>query len=208
MITIQSNIQVVIQQNMDSIGKITKGKDDFLRTVATVMVGKIRERVHMKGKASDGSQIGTYSAAYMRVRTGLYSDSKVVKSGKTAGRLLSAGTFSKRRIYQLDLSAGQFSNDRDGKYKYQKRTDGAERPKYNRGIDRTVILSLTRQQESDMTVIATSSGYGIGYNNPVNYQKSQWEEKMYKKEIWNLTTEEMDFVMQTATKFSTDAFPG
>ncbi len=205
MFTVQSNIQVVVKQNIDSVNKIISGKDEFLRTVATIMVGKIRERVHVKGQASNGSQIGKYSDAYMRVRTGLYSDSKVVKSGKTAGKLLSAGKKSKRRVYDLDLTGGQYSSGTGSKYKYEKLTGGPERPKYNRGIDRTVILSLTRQMESDLTVVATSTGYGIGYNNPFNYQKSQWAEAKYKKEIWNLTKEEKDFVMETANKFATDA---
>lgn len=200
MFTIQSNIHIVVGQNIENINKIVSGKDAFLRGMAVMMVGKIRERVHEKGQASDGTQIGKYSAAYMRVRTGLYSDSKVVKTGNTAGKLLSAGKQSKRRVYDLDFSGGQYSSGRSSTYKYEKLTDGPERPKYNRGIDRTVILSLTRYMEKDMAVIATADGYGIGYNNNFNYQKSQWNEKRYKKSIWNLTDSEKEIVLKEADK--------
>lgn len=200
MITIQSNIQVIVGQNIENINKIVSGKDAFLRGMAVNMIGNIRERVHERGLASDGTQIGKYSAAYMRVRTGLYNDSKVQKSGKEAGKLKSAGKVSKRRVYDLDLSGGQYSTGRSTTYKYEKLTDGPERPKYNRGIDRTVILSLTRSMEKDMTVIATADGYGIGYNDNVNYQKSQWQEKRYKKPIWNLTQSEKETVIKEADK--------
>lgn len=48
--------------------------------------------------------------------------------------------------------------------------------RYNRSSDTKVVISLTRQLENDWSVIATSRGYGIGFKNPFNVQKSIWAE--------------------------------
>jgi len=179
MITIKTNIGEVVGRNIEKI--ISINNDSIIKPVAIMMVGIIRKRVHEDGIASDGGQIGKYSDAYMRVRTGLYNYSKVVKAGKTAGKLKSAGVFSK------------------GKNK------GSERPKFNRGTDRKVILSLTRQMENDMTIIATKKGYGIGYTNQQNFDKSQWVEKNYNKSIWNLTNSEKEQVSSIVNQLVRDA---
>lgn len=63
--------------------------------------------------------------------------------------------------------------------------------RYNRGADTKVILSLSRQMENDLSVTPLSDGYGIGYKNNFNYQKSQWlQDNTYKKPIWLQTIEE------------------
>lgn len=69
--------------------------------------------------------------------------------------------------------------------------------KYNRTADPRVVLSLTRQMENDFTTGAdnseptkTNKGYGIGFKNPVNFQKSQWCEETYGKPIYRFTTNE------------------
>lgn len=69
--------------------------------------------------------------------------------------------------------------------------------KYNRTADPRVILSLTRQMENDFTSGAdnteptkTNKGYGIGFKNPVNFQKSQWCEETYGKPIYKFTSNE------------------
>jgi len=48
------------------------GYDTVLRTVATSLLGDVKNRIHEDGKAADGSQIGTYSKGYMVVRTNSY----------------------------------------------------------------------------------------------------------------------------------------
>ena len=77
----------------------------------------------------------------------------------------------KLRIHEKGLNAkgsaiGKYSNTY---LKYRQR-------KHNRSADSKVIISLTRQLENDWSVIATSKGYGIGFKNPFNYQKSIWIE--------------------------------
>ncbi len=80
-----------------------------------------------------------------------------------------------------------------------------DRPKYNRTADTKVIASLTRQMENDLSVIPVGKGYGIGYNNPLNYQKSQWVEQTYKKKIWALTEGEKELIVTVANEFISNA---
>lgn len=64
------------------------------------------------------------------------------------------------------------------------------RKKNNRTNDKKVVLSLTRQMENDFSVIATDDGYGLGYKNELNFEKSKWVEKNYNKDIFKLTENE------------------
>lgn len=60
-----------------------------------------------------------------------------------------------------------------------------------------VIISLTRQLENDYAVIANSkSGYGVGFNNPLNRQKAGWVEETYGKRIFRQTKEEREAILQ------------
>ena len=46
--------------------------------------------------------------------------------------------------------------------------------KKNRENDSKVVLSLNRNLENDTQVVATETGYGIGFNNPENVKKADW----------------------------------
>lgn len=80
--TIKSNIKVVsgrIKQQLEQL----KNKDYLLRPVAIEVIPLMTERIHQKGEASDGNQIGTYSNSYLKLRQTKYkrdSDSKVIVS--------------------------------------------------------------------------------------------------------------------------------
>ncbi len=76
-------------------------------------------------------------------------------------------------------------------------------PRHNRTSDPKVILSLTRQMENDMVVVPTPRGYGIGYNNPLNFKKAGWNEETYKKKILTkLTDQELELAVTTAQEFT------
>jgi hypothetical protein len=148
--------------------------DGLVYEVASSLKGDIRHRVHVEGKASDGSKIGDYSKGYMKVHTGNYPET-AKKDGSVKGKKKKgqAGVFTK------------------GPRK------GQSRPVYNRQNDKKVILSLTRQMENDMRAtepIKIEGGYGIGYANEDNYNKAVWNEKRYGKKIWDLTAEEVQKV--------------
>lgn len=64
------------------------------------------------------------------------------------------------------------------------------REKNNRGSDTKVVLSLTRQMESDLSVQAVDNNtFGIGFNNATNSNKAQWMKEKYG-DIYGLTAEE------------------
>lgn len=68
--------------------------------------------------------------------------------------------------------------------------------KHNRTNDKKVVISLTRQLENDWSVLATPTGYGIGFKNNFNFDKSQWVEATYGKKIFSLSKSEEDFALE------------
>ncbi len=190
----QSNVSKVTGSIREKLIALGQNPDPMLRTVALAVLPELKKRVHVDGKDSSGNQIGVYSPSYMQVRTGNYKNSDRFKKGKNKGELKNAGTYTDRTI-RLDKNTGVFSGeDKVGK----------ARPNYNRTSDPKVVASLTRQMENDLSVLPSGTGYGIGYNNPDNFKKSQYVEKTYKKKIWNATTEEKTIGLKAAETFVSD----
>jgi len=159
--------------------------DALCFNVASSLKAEVRNRVHVEGKASDGSLIGEYSKGYMKVRTGNYPET-AVKRGKN------------KRNFRAKKTAGQAGVFTNGPRK------GQPRPVYNRGTDRDVVLSLTRQMENDMKAtepIPIKNGFGIGYSNEFNHNKAIWNEKRYGKPIWDLTKEENQLAKDIVNKY-------
>lgn len=67
--------------------------------------------------------------------------------------------------------------------------------KYKRNADSKVIISLTRQLENDYAVVATQRGYGIGFLNKHNFDKSQWVQLTYGKRIFDLSEREKNIAL-------------
>jgi hypothetical protein len=173
MIQYTSNISQVVKLKVRQMQDL-QNPDQMLRTVALAVLPELKKRVHVEGEDSSGSQIGTYSPGYMKLRTGNYASAERFKKGAKKGEVKNAGV---------------------------SKSTGKPRPNYHRTGDTKVILSLTRQMENDLSVIAAGSGYGIGYNNPFNYQKSQWNEQTYGKRIWAMTQGERDLALKVAEDF-------
>lgn len=76
--------------------------------------------------------------------------------------------------------------------------------KYSRSADQKIIVSLTRQLENDWSVIATNAGYGIGFLNPLNFQKARWVEENKGKKIFNLSPTEQQYVNDTVNQLVRD----
>lgn len=82
MITVKSNIKVVsgrIKQQLEQL----KDKEYLLRPVAIEVIPMMTERIHQKGEAADGNQIGTYNNSYLKLRQSKYkrdSSNKVIVS--------------------------------------------------------------------------------------------------------------------------------
>jgi hypothetical protein len=80
-LTINTNLEQV----MTNLGKSLEtifNNDYLLRPVAIEVLPMMTERIHQEGKASDGSQIGTYSNSYLKYRekNKRGSDPKVIVS--------------------------------------------------------------------------------------------------------------------------------
>lgn len=55
----------------------------------------------------------------------------------------------------------------------------------------TVNLRNTDQMMMDLgTTVVARGKYGIGFSNPFNADKAEWNEERYEKEIFNTTTQE------------------
>lgn len=143
---IRTNIKIVSDSILKKL-KILQDREHLLRPVAFDIIALMTERIHQDGKASDDSQIGTYSNRYLRLREN----------------------------------------------------------KYKRSSDTKVIVSLTRQLENDWSVIATEKGYGIGFLNPLNFQKAGWVEDTKDKTIFKLSKAERDHATKRLQELTQDA---
>lgn len=192
MINYNSNISVVVKAQVEKLAALRNNPDPIIRTVALTVLPAFRHRIHVDGKDSSGGQIGTYSPQYMVVRTGAYKNADRKTKGAKKGELKNAGKYTKGTNIKV---FGTIVEDTS--------KIGTARPKYNRTNDTKVVASLTRQMENDESVVQTGNGYGIGFLNPLNYQKALWVEETYKKPILTkLTAEELALAKKTAVEFT------
>lgn len=182
--------------NNSIVGKIrdlseskAQSNSKMLRIIASTLTAKIIERVHENGIAADGTRIGTYSSAYMKVRTGRgYKNAELKTKGKNKGNEKNSGVYTK-------------GNNK-----------GKPRQKFNRTNDYKVILALTNQMQNDLSIcesnpIETSNGFAIGYLNKDNYDKAIWNERRYKKKILSdLSADEKDLVTEIANNYTNEHF--
>jgi len=159
--------------------------DKICYDIASSLKAEIKKRVHVRGEASDGSKIGQYSDAYMKVRTGNYPGT-ALKRGANVGKFRETKKAGQAGVFTRGPRKGQL------------------RPIYNRTNDRSVILSLTSQMERDITIIKVENGYGIGYTNEFNYQKAIWNEERYGKPIWILSDYENKKVQEIVSEYVND----
>jgi hypothetical protein len=172
MITLNTNFSEILGAEISKLSSFDAKRICMMQ--AAYVAGEWRKRIHQDGIAADGSQIGTYSPGYMKVRTGLFSNADLYKRGKKKGEAKNSGLYSR--------------GDNKGK----------SRPKYNRTNDTKVIASLTRQMENSMAAIPTDTGAAVAYHDDLSMKKSKWVEATYGKKIFALTKEEKDSVIEIA----------
>lgn len=80
MITIAANLESVMTQISQKLSALDVSK--MTRLAASSLMAEIRQRVHVRGEASNGQPIGTYTKGYLNVRKkhGRQEGSKVVLS--------------------------------------------------------------------------------------------------------------------------------
>jgi hypothetical protein len=168
--------------------------DAMGRELATTVHGMMRKRIHEDGKATDGSGIGTYSAGYVKVRTGNFRNSGRVSRGANKGNPKNAGAYVRGA------------------------NKGNPRPKYNRSANTDVVLSLTRDMENDFGTIKLQNGnWAVGFVKNPNRSKGgdaftnmdiakNAESKLYKKPIYSLSRDEQTAVDSIVAEWVIKAF--
>lgn len=160
--------------------EVTAAKSEVFREVALDLIPMIAERIHVDGKAADGSQIGTYSDAYMKVRTGDYGNADKVTRGRNAGKNKNAGVATRGA------------------------SKGSARVRYNRSAETKKIISLTRQLENDYAVMPGEIGWGIGFQNAHNAEKALWNNRGESGAIvYDLTEEELAYAVKRSEELIT-----
>lgn len=192
MIRIRTNLGTVASGLIQKL-TLLQDRDKLLRAVASNVLSEMKIRIHTDGKNAEGAQIGTYSDSYMKVRTGNFKNADRFTKGKKKGKTKNAGVFTEA-VIQLNKQTGVFTGEEKV---------GKKRPAFNRTSDTKVICSLTRNMENDMKVLATPSGYGIGYSNDVNAKKVEWLEDTYNQDIFTLSDREKQVVTETVQTYTT-----
>jgi len=175
--SISSNMAAVVSNMTAVVNRIKANfellldKEYLLRPLAIETIPNMKERIHKDGAATDGAQIGTYSTEYMKLRTGNYGN-----AGKNDSGFLTKG--------------------KNAAYSIKTKKANVARPNYHRSSDTKIIVSLTRQLENDWAVVATTNGYGIGFNNPFNRDKARWVEAQKKRIIFNLSEPEKQYIRE------------
>ena len=166
--------QLNIAQTMEKLQSVT---DTVMRTVATSMLGEVKTRIHERGEAADGSDIGQYNTTNPLYVNPKNSPRGFVPVGKRgAVKFKSAGLPHKTRYFD---SYKDF------------------RTEIGRPVDK-VNLSLSGQLNSQFVVIATDDGYGLGWNNSEMPERAEGLTKKYGKEIWALTDTEQTKAVEIA----------
>lgn len=80
-----------------------------------------------------------------------------------------------------------------------------KREKRGRKEGPKVVVSFERQLEQSWTVEATPKGYGVGFLNIFNFNKSQWVEATYKKPIFKPQQKELDYAIDYINELANQA---
>lgn len=155
--------------------------DSTVRKTATTMLAEIKTRVFEEGQATSGD-IGKYSTKPLYV-------SITANPGRSFGRPIGK---TGRSTF---ISTGA-----DHKSRYFERGYDQFKTAIGRNQLGKVNLSLSGQLNNQMTVIATSKGYGLGWANKEMFNRAKYFELKYKP-IWSLTDREKEIVQQLAKKY-------
>lgn len=168
---------------ISSVGVGGSNHSKIARIASESILSEVVERIHDKGLASDGSQIGQYSKKPMYVSTLSNVGSKKAFGapvGKTGVSMFKNGKKHTSRYFQ-------------GGYEDYKTAIG-------RNKLGSVNLSLSGQMQNQLAVMPTQSGWGIGFQNAELLKRAvMFETQKYKKQIWALSVDERAKLKQIIT---------
>lgn len=185
-------IQINIQKLTDDLkAKLLNPQtiDTTVRKTATTMLAEIKTRVFEDGQATS-QDIGKYSTKPLYV-------SIDQNPGRSFGRPIGKTGRSK---FETGKKAGQ-----DHKSRYFPQGYDQYKTAIGRNQIGKVNLSLSGQLNKQMTIIATSKGYGLGWANTEMFNRAKWFEKKYSKAIWALTDREKEVVKALANKYYSES---
>lgn len=121
MFTVKTNIAKVTADIVMKL-KIIINSENVGRAMAVGMLPEVQHRIHVEGKAADGSQIGNYSVPYLRRREKKYGpDPKVILSDTRSMQnnfIVSANSEGKWGLGWLDdlnFNKAKWNEERYGK---------------------------------------------------------------------------------------------
>lgn len=171
-------------------------RDKLLRKIAVSIGGEVRNRIHVQGLKSDGTDIGKYNDT-----DPLYvNPKKSPRTFKPEGKPKKVGVFKSGKRKGEDKFAGNKTNKTRYFESYKAFRDyvGVQTNKVN--------LSLNNAgMEQDFKAVAdnpikTNTGYGLGFTNDINALKAEGHEEKYGV-IYSLTENEKTQVRLIAEDF-------
>jgi hypothetical protein len=194
MILMRTNINQSLAPLLQELSTFSKGNpnyDNVVRTVALNALADVKTRIHQDGKASDNTDIGKYST------TPIYVSAKE-NPGKSFGRPIGKTGRSK-------FASGE-KKGQDHASRYFEKGYNEFKTAIGRNQIGKVNLSLSGQLDTQLTVIGTQSGYGLGWPNDEMFERAGHLEKKYGKKIWALSEEEKQAAQKTAQLLIKNAF--
>lgn len=152
--------------------------DKLIRSLATSASALVRQRVHVEGKKTDGSNIGTYESSYLKTRVKKYnrtSDSKMIFS------------LTRQMENDLSLSITEPIKTEKGYGIGFKNIENMKKALYlQNGQEAATVREHTRKGRNGQQVKVKShsrkASKGFG-------------------QVYNLTNEEKDLLLQSAKEF-------
>ena len=190
MITMTTNIEKIIADIQSRVRSVMPGgsvNDSALRAAASTQLALCIQRIHVDGKASDGSAIGEYSTKETYI-SGKSSPVKLDNEGRTG-----------RRNFE---SSGQPHTSKyfEGGYKAFRSEIGRDSSK--------VVLDLSGQLKIQLSIIPTNKGYGLGWPNVEMRKRAGYLELKYRKKIWRPTESEETIIIKIIQKAVLNALSG
>lgn len=159
---------------ISSINKGGSAHDRISRIGAESMLSEVRERIHSKGLAADGSAIGQYSRKpmYVSLKSNIGNNKSFGQpAGKNGNTTFSSGKKHKAKYFGEGYS--QFKTA------------------IGRNQLGSVNLTLSGTMQNQLVVLPKNGGYGLGFSNSELLKRALFfEEKKYKKRIWALSIDE------------------